>query len=399
MKMSLTAASLKRFSATCGVIGLITALLLKLVDVGFDAALPFTAGLFPLDSKVRFRTLDYDAVANINTFGFRGTQQELRSGQIVVVGDSFTFGLGGTDEEIWPYLLEQNLRRSSDGRNVYNLGTPGTDTLFHLQVARESLAMQPSVIILCVLLGDDLQQVFEARDRSALAPRSGLARAIDTTKDVIKGAFPGLFKLFRRIKYGKPPNDEAGAAEPQKISESFSDEKLEELRERTAHFPPELRQAVFDGEVNLGLFQFADEYPDRSWKFWADLTRDDAKALRDARFIEGEIAQLADEMRDYGGRLVVFAMPGGEFVKSQFTASYRLYGASIPDENLTTLVPEQRLREMAVRAGAAFVPSLNEFRGLTDADPFFPTDGHLNAAGNALVARILFEHLAVKPEL
>jgi len=375
------------------VIGLITVTLLKLVDVGLNAALPYTAGLFPLNSQVRFHTFDYDAVANINAFGFRGSQQEFRSGQIVVVGDSFTFGLGSADEGTWPYILEQRLRRSDDGRTVYNLGTPGTDTLFHIQVARESLVMKPSALVLSVLLADDFQQVFEARERNALAPGAGSARLIETAKDLLKGALPGVFKLFRRIKYGKPRNDQGDSLKPQRISESFSDEKLVALRERTAHFPPELRQAVLDGEVNLGLFQFADEYPDRSWRFWDDLTRADAKALSNARFIELQIAELAAEMRDYGGQLVVFSMPSGEFVESRFTANYRLYGASIPDENLKTLVPEERLREIAGRAGAAFIGSLNDFRSLADSDPFFPTDGHLNAVGNSLVADILFDHL------
>ena len=115
LKSSLTAAGLKRFGATCGVIGLITVILLKLVDVGFDAALPFTAGLFPLNSKVRFRTLDYDAVANINAFGFRGTQQEVRSGQIVVVGDSFTFGLGSGDEGTWPSFWSSSCGAAATG--------------------------------------------------------------------------------------------------------------------------------------------------------------------------------------------------------------------------------------------------------------------------------------------
>ena len=86
-------------------------------------------------------------------------------------------------------------------------------------------------------------------------------------------------------------------------------------------------------------------------------------------------------------------MPSGEFVESRFTATYRLYGASIPDENLKTLVPEERLSEIAGRAGAGFIGSLNDFRSVTDSDPFFPTDGHLNAVGNSLVAAILFEHL------
>ena len=198
------------------------------------------------------------------------------------------------------------------------MGTPGTDTLFHIQVARESLVMKPSVLVLSVLLADDLQQVFEARERNALASSSASTRSIETAKDVLKGALPGVLKLFRRIKYGKPRNGQDDIGEPQRISETFSDEKLKELRERTAQFPPELRQAVFDGQVNLGLFQFADEYPDRSWRFWDDLTRADAKALSDARFIETKIAELAEDMRDYGGQLVVFAMPSGEFVESRF---------------------------------------------------------------------------------
>ena len=65
---------------------------------------------------------------------------------------------------------------------------------------------------------------------------SASARSIETAKDLLKGALPGVFKLFRRIKYGKPRNDQDDSGEPQRISETFSDEKLEESAKEPHNF-------------------------------------------------------------------------------------------------------------------------------------------------------------------
>jgi hypothetical protein len=250
--------------------------------------------------------------------------------------------------------------------------------------------MKPSLVILSVLLADDLQQVFEALDRQAGLSPDPVAGMTGNAKAVVKWALPGLYKLFRAVKYGGNSGGGTETGEPRPISESMEAENFRLLEERLSSFPPQLRQAVLEGQINLGLIQFADAYPDRSWRFWDAFARGDIQAQSKARFIAGEFAELADEVRTVGGTLMVFAMPSGEFVESRFTDSYRIYGASIPEANLSSQEPENGLREIARLAGADFVGSLDAFRGFDAADTFFPTDGHLNKAGNTLIASILY---------
>lgn len=376
-------------------IALITCLLVKVADIGLDMALPYFPPLYPKNSEVRFRTYDYDAVAHINAFGFRGSNTEFREGQIIVVGDSFTFGLGVGDDDTWPRRLEQRLQLAGDERQVYNLGAPGTDTLFHIELARDALEKKPQVLILSVLLADDIQQVFEAAQLQAGSGEANWrARGVSSAKAFVRWALPGSFKLYRQVKYAESSSEHPGGAEPEArpISESLSEEQFAALEIKVASFPADLREAVLSGMVNFGFFQFAERFPDRSWRFWEDVTQSRPDALATAHLVETELAELAGEMAGYGGRLVILAMPSGEFVRSEFTSSYRMYGADIPESNMSTLVPEQRLAEIAVRAGAEFVPSLEEFRRQSRSDPFFPTDGHMNTSGNSMVAEIIADY-------
>jgi hypothetical protein len=48
------------------------------------------------ESSVRYKTVEFDIVAQANRFGFRGDKSTIRTGQIVAIGDSYTFGWGVT---------------------------------------------------------------------------------------------------------------------------------------------------------------------------------------------------------------------------------------------------------------------------------------------------------------
>ncbi len=54
--------------------------------------------------------------------------------QVVVVGDSLTYGYGLSDEETWPWLLQERLPCS----RVLNYGAPGYGTYQCLLMLEES---------------------------------------------------------------------------------------------------------------------------------------------------------------------------------------------------------------------------------------------------------------------
>jgi hypothetical protein len=88
-------------------------------------------------------------------WGFRNRSVPDRS-DIVVIGDSHTYGNTATMEDSWPYVLGR-----LSGRPVYNMGMGGygPNQYFHLFTTR-ALALQPRTILVGLYMGDDFENAF-----------------------------------------------------------------------------------------------------------------------------------------------------------------------------------------------------------------------------------------------
>ncbi len=74
---------------------------------------------------------------------------------VVVIGDSQTYGPGVSSDEVWPIVLERSLDLST-----YNMGIPGWGPLEYVSVMDEALALQPDVVVIGLYLGNDLFDSF-----------------------------------------------------------------------------------------------------------------------------------------------------------------------------------------------------------------------------------------------
>lgn len=102
-----------------------------------------------------------------NSLGFRGPEVGPKSAaryRIAIIGDSFTWGQGLSEEQRFSNLLEQYL---GPGYEVLNFGTPGHDMPEHLQVLEQVLPLRPDFVLLQLYIN-----FFEAPDmvRPAAAP-------------------------------------------------------------------------------------------------------------------------------------------------------------------------------------------------------------------------------------
>jgi hypothetical protein len=70
----------------------------------FFGPVPWWPVLTP-ESSVRYKTVEFDIVAQANRFGFRGDESTTRTGQIVAIGDSYTFGWGNNLGDTWEKVL------------------------------------------------------------------------------------------------------------------------------------------------------------------------------------------------------------------------------------------------------------------------------------------------------
>jgi len=107
------------------------------------------------NEEVNWNYLDYPAdVYDINSKGFRG--QEFSSDKpnntyrIVTIGGSTTFGIGVTDENTWPVILEKKLHSINLDKNieVINAGIPAIGSFYESKLIKEKIIhYDPDLII------------------------------------------------------------------------------------------------------------------------------------------------------------------------------------------------------------------------------------------------------------
>ncbi len=110
----------------------------------------------------------------LNSMGFRDSERSAAPSEgvtrIVVAGDSYTYGTGLTN----PYdrfgdLLSQRMNSENAGRwEVINTGRPDTHTIQHIELLRETIALEPAAVVLLYVFNDiDYLVPVTPRDRVA----------------------------------------------------------------------------------------------------------------------------------------------------------------------------------------------------------------------------------------
>lgn len=135
------------------------------------------AGAFEADAEAGYRHTPgfrgralrrgaFDTPVEISELGLRQSDLETQRSfpaRLLVLGDSFPFGLGVREEEVFPHLLERPLNRRGIG--VVNGAQTGYSlrqtAAFGLRLAEE---MRPRAILLCVFLYNDVEGDYYGRD-------------------------------------------------------------------------------------------------------------------------------------------------------------------------------------------------------------------------------------------
>lgn len=117
-----------------------------------------------LNPGVKFFWPDYVNYP-LNNLGYRdrpfNLNKDPQSYRIMVVGDSFTEGVGSTRQETFSGVLERTLNKRLQALNcskqveVFNLGRCGVNTVEEVQlISQESTILKPDLIILAYVLND-----------------------------------------------------------------------------------------------------------------------------------------------------------------------------------------------------------------------------------------------------
>lgn len=111
---------------------------------------------------------DYDVYAHINSKGLRGEEFSEKSDQIVkrilVLGDSFTFGLGVSDTDTYPYQLERILKEKGMNVEVINAGYADgfAPDSYYLFLKERGLALSPDIVLVGFFVLNDITDISES---------------------------------------------------------------------------------------------------------------------------------------------------------------------------------------------------------------------------------------------
>lgn len=279
----------------------------------------------------RFRHPEYTVEYAINDRGLRDAtrrpaKKPAGTFRILLLGDSFTFGQGVEYAESWPVAAERALARQGLGRvDLVKAGRQGMDTRSELLLLRELAAeYEPDAVVVGFLIND----------------------------------------LYTNLPI------EAGSDEVWNRSRS----QLFQLKGSALklHLPTFVRRlAVRTDESYVRLYLLT---PRRGDFLQRPLPE---KAETQLEITKKLLRQFAATCGELGVPLYVLSIP------QQFQVLYRPEASSRIEVDLY----DRELGRLAQASGFTWIPTLEDFRRVPPATPLFHRlDGHLTAAGNAVVA-------------
>ena len=277
---------------------------------------------------------EYDVAFATNSLGLRDDEVgPKRNKRMLLLGDSFTSGYGVERGETFADLLEDRL-----GVDVVNAGVGGYELVHQVHYYRSrGSALDPDLVVLVLYLGNDL-----SRNGDWHETEDGGLVAIERTFPLRAKKQTKLVQLYRQLRYqeGLRREQQRGPWQP---------------------FPDYLAMC----QKNLSP---------------------DAEASYD------EVARLLGRLRDLvvasGARLFVVLLP---YVTAVDEETERRLAAKTPDyaARYDLSIPNRRVSAMLDRLGIAWLdltPGLRSHYAHGGAALYFEIDGHLNVAGNRLVA-------------
>jgi len=330
----------------------------------------------PPHERVHYRTAEFDYEVDTNSWGFRDREFGARRGadhRVLALGDSFTYGWGVALADTWVKVLEQNLRGRGLSVEVANLGVPGADPNKYAEIAARAVpALEPDLVIVGVLQGDDLAQMSGYEGTECVPPRPSSLRAL------VQRAFPNLSERVRPSPLG-----EAVSAEWKREATQEVDRATPLERQRFQGIAAPAQRAFLDGQLNPMILMTALRSPDFFMVTMQPGPRRQVLIDRMAACLQ-RIRSLAAAN---GARVVVLSVPHAPYASRRGFESARALGLQLDESVQRSHEMDEAIRQAATAAGLPFVSATDRFRAAPP-DPllFYEFDTHLTPAGHRLFA-------------
>ncbi len=293
----------------------------------------------------------FSSTFRTNEHGFRDRTSPFRTDssttRIVVVGDSFTWGYGVNDDEVYTERLEASL----EGVEVINLGVAAYGLRQELALLeRVGMRCEPDLVVLGLCLNDiptidapflsppDRAEESRPRIRDRLRAASALWAFVSERIN----ASPALARALVRVGLKRPLR---GIAD---LDPSLSPA----LR----HYPPDLQRA------------------------WEET--------------KGVILAMRDLVASTGARLIVAVIPARQSVSEEAFAQSLAYSA-LRSEDFDLDKPYGLIQQFGDSCGIPVISPLWRFRSawVAGARPYLPNDMHFSPLGHTLFAEEIAAYL------
>ncbi len=331
---------------------------------------------------------DFDVPFSTNNRGLRGARDYLYDKpksvfRIAVLGDSFTFGVGVGDEEVFPVILEGLLNAGGSGPyEIENFGVPSySPILEYIYLKNEVIKYDPDLVVLML----DQSDVY---DDYHYQPHLVFDR-----KNEIVGCDPLLLR-------GKP--DIWAYCKKYSRFLYMLDQKILQsvLKIRTIgpvnYFSNKLKGKRNKAEI-LTNKHIDNIYFDKFFMFRDD--RDSKIAEPHWKRTSGYIGMIKEYLDARGVRLVLVTYPYGHQVSGKFWNKGRIYWGFEPDKLYD---PKDGFSIIEDFAGSRGIDTINLYDGLqgrSDEGLYFDRDGHWTDAGHRAVADIIFNSNVFRQKL
>jgi hypothetical protein len=335
------------------------------------------------------RTRDYGILVETNALGMRDRPHAALKApgafRILVLGDSFMEAYQVPLEASLPYQLQERL--ASRGVEVLNLGVGGYGTAQELLALREEgLRYGPDLVVLAFYLGNDVQNNSFALEAGLLGPDA---------QTTFSRPYARAAALDAELEW--TPSDRERMAPHVERWNRRKASSWDALRR--ALQPAMLAHLVEQATARLWMrVASGDRYdPDLlfGWPFQREVAdAETARLWHDAWLATRRLILEMDQVaRAAGARLVVVLVP------TDFQVDPRALAAALAAYPGLELDPLRINRELGAFAAGAGIPLLDPTAALAAEQAagrpvyYAVEDRHWNAAGHALVTRLLAEFL------
>jgi len=324
-------------------------------------------------ARLQRTNAEFDVVYEINSYGMRDREFSIEKPpgtvRILMLGDSYTFGIGNNLDDTFSKQLERKLNESGEGRRfeVINGGCSSYSPLLeYLLLVQKGLALNPDLVI----LNYDISDVQDDYKYGRIAEFDGEGRPVRVPPVEVQ-----WFYRDPRAKYRAP----IALLEHSELYQFVMKRFYQWRGERNPPLLYEKAKAV-EGDI-----EYDRDLPMRDgvgdWKTYFDVS---------ARYLK----MIRDLLRSKGIGFLVTSYPYGNLVSaSEWSIGRRLRGF---DDKVYSTRLFGYLKEWSSREGVDYLDMEPFFRSSTDFPLFYPYDGHFTPAGHRVAAEALYGFLRDK---